>query len=116
VVALAAWAKVQKITKISADFHLYSDIADMWNNDKKFKLVNMLHAALLRVIWLMRNDMCFNRVIWPGMQMLWRKTAWLLAQWEVLLPVEERGKMQSVIAQLEGLARAPPLLLWPEPG
>jgi hypothetical protein len=87
----------------------------MWNNEKK-KLVNMVHAALLRVIWLIRNDICFNRVVWPGMQMVWRKTAWQLAQWEVLLAEGERGKLQVMIAQLEGLARAPPPLLWPEPG
>jgi hypothetical protein len=33
VVASAAWAEVQKITKISAD----SDITNMWNNDKKIQ-------------------------------------------------------------------------------
>jgi hypothetical protein len=75
----------------------------------------MVHAVLLRVIWLIRNDICFNRVVWPA-QMVWRKTAWQLAQWEVLLAEGERGKLQVMIAQLEGLARAPPMLLWPEPG
>jgi hypothetical protein len=66
-----------------------NDIANLWNHNKKFKLVNMVHAALIRGIWLMRNDMCFNRVIWPGMRALWRKVAYMLAQWEVLLPAGE---------------------------
>jgi hypothetical protein len=115
VVVSAAWAEVKRITKISTDFHYFSDVADLWNYDKKIKLVNMMHVALLRVIWLMRNDICFNRVKWSGMQILWRKMAWLLAQWEVLLPVEEKEKLQRMV-NLEVLARAPPMLLWPEPG
>jgi hypothetical protein len=63
----------------------------------------MILAALLRVIWLMRNDMCFNRTNWPGMRTLWRKLAFLLAQWGVLLHEEEKGKLQVVTTQLEAL-------------
>jgi hypothetical protein len=62
---------------------------------KKIKITNMVHAALLRAIWLLRNDMYFNRATWPGMQMVWRKTAWLLAQWEVILPVDEKGSERA---------------------
>jgi hypothetical protein len=50
------------------------------------------------------------------MQNLWRKLAFLLAQWGVLLHEEEKGKLQVVTMQLEALARAPLVLLWPEPG
>jgi hypothetical protein len=83
---------------------------------KKIKITNMILAALLRVIWLMRNDMCFNQTNWSGMQNMWRKLAFLLAQWGVLLHEEEKEKLQTVTTQLEALARALPMLLWPEPG
>jgi hypothetical protein len=76
----------------------------------------MAHAALLRALWLMRNDLVFNCVVWPGMQTLWRRTACLLAQWEILVPEAEKGKLKLVGAWIEALARAPPLLLWPDPG
>jgi hypothetical protein len=72
VVISAAWAKLRRIRIFFINFHHFNDVADMWNHDKKFRLINIVHAALLRVIWLMRNDMCFNRVSWPGMQILWR--------------------------------------------
>jgi hypothetical protein len=116
VVASAAWNELRRITSVSGAIHQFNDVAHMWNHNKKFKFVNMAHAALLRMIWLMRNDMCFNRVIWPGMQVLWRKVAYMLAQWEVLLLVGEKENLHLMVMQLEALARAPPLLLWPEPG
>jgi hypothetical protein len=76
----------------------------------------MVHAALLRALWLMINDLCFNRVVWPCMQALWRRTVCLLAQWEILVPDGERERLKMMGVQLESLARAPSLLLWPEPG
>jgi hypothetical protein len=116
VVISDAWVELKKITKISIDIHHFSDIANLWNHDKNFKIANKIHAALLRVIWLMRNDMCFNRTNWSGMQIIWRTLAWLLAQWEVLLPVGKKRSLQVVIVQLEELDHVPPMLLWPELG
>jgi hypothetical protein len=91
------------------------DLSSLWPI-KGWRVSNMVHAALLRAMWLMRNDMVFNRVVWLGMQTLWRRTAYLLAQWEILVPEAERGRLKMMGAQLEALARAPPLLLWPDPG
>jgi hypothetical protein len=45
-----------------------------------------------------------------------RRTAYLLAQWEYFFQMEKRKKLHMMVMQLEGLARAPPLLLWMEPG
>jgi hypothetical protein len=80
VVISDAWVELKKMTKISIDIHHFSDIANLWNHDKNFKITNKIHAALLRVIWLMRNDMCFNRTNWSGLQIMWRKLACLIAQ------------------------------------
>jgi hypothetical protein len=115
VVFSATWSELKRLNNISLDLHHISDITNLWNHDKKFKITNMILDAHLRVIWLLRNDMCFNRTNWPGMQTLWRKLAFLLAQWGVLLHEEEKGKLQVVTMQLEALARAPPMLSWPEP-
>jgi hypothetical protein len=35
VVASAARAEVKRITNVCSDFHLFSDITNMWNNEKK---------------------------------------------------------------------------------
>jgi hypothetical protein len=54
----------------------------------------MIHVVLLRAIWLRRNDLVFNRVVWPGIQTLWRSTACLLSQWEILVSKGERGRLK----------------------
>jgi hypothetical protein len=90
------------------------DLSSLWPN-KDWRVNNMVHAALLRALWIMRNDLVFNRVVWSGMQTLWRNTAYLLAQWKILVPEVERGRLKMMGARLEALARAPPLLLWPDP-
>jgi hypothetical protein len=50
------------------------------------------------------------------MQVVWRKSAYILAQWSILLSGSEKEKLNGVVANLESLVHAPPLLLWLEPG
>jgi hypothetical protein len=114
-VARAAWEVMKGITGTNVRIKSLCELSSLWPI-KGWRVSNMVHAALLRAIWLMRNDLVFNRVVWPGMQTLWRRTAYLLAQWEILVPEAERGRLKMMGAQLEALARAPPLLLWPDPG
>jgi hypothetical protein len=114
-VAKAAWEEMKRVTGTNVVIKSLCDLSSFWPI-KDWRVNNMVHAALLRALWLMRNDLVFNGVVWPGMQTLWRKTAYLLAQWEILVPKVERGRLKMMGARLEALARAPPLLLWPDPG
>jgi hypothetical protein len=93
-----------------------NDASDLWGDKKKNILCNMLYAAVLRSIWITKNDMIFNRSQWFGMQVMWRKVSYNLAQWKILLKEEEKGRMMTMLNQLELLARIHPLLSWPEPG
>jgi hypothetical protein len=77
-VASAAWDEIQRITGSQDVIKSLCDLSSLWNNKDKI-VINMVHAALLTDLWLMRNDLAFNRVVWPGMQTLWRKIACLLA-------------------------------------
>jgi hypothetical protein len=49
-----------------------------------------------------------------GMQVMWKRVSYNLTQWSVLLKVEKK-KLLAIVITLEGLARAPPLLLRLEP-
>jgi hypothetical protein len=53
---------------------------------------------------------------WAGVQVLSRKVSYTLAQWSIMLKEVKRGKPLEVVSMLEALARAPPLLLWPDLG
>jgi hypothetical protein len=92
------------------------DIISLWNDKKRNNKYNMIFAAVLRTIWIARNDHVFNRSQWIGIQGLWRRLACSCAQWRILLKEEGREEPATLLSKVESFARLPPLLLWPEPG
>ena len=82
----------------------------------RFAAINIIHAAGLWAIWKTRNDMVLNYVAWPGMQAIWRKTALNLSTWGCLTSGHIKGRLERCAAELELLARSPPLLVLAEVG
>jgi hypothetical protein len=116
VVASNIWKEIGSVLDLKFKISNLSDITSLWNERKKNTLFNMIFAAILRTIWITRNDQVFNRSQWFGLQGLWRQVAYSCAQWKILLKEKERGKLNLFLSKLEMLARLPPLLSWPEPG
>jgi hypothetical protein len=116
VVAANIWERI--VDALGVDFQISNmhDVAALWNDRKKCKKCNMISAAVLRTIWITRNDHVFNRAQWFGMQDLWRRLACSCAQWKILLKEEEKEELMSMLSKVEEAAMMPPLLLWPEPG
>jgi hypothetical protein len=110
------WDEVQNLVGSSRVMVDIDTVANLWDSGKTNIALNVVHATILWVLWLTRNDMCFKRSMWSGMQVIWRRSACTLAQWSILLSGAEKEKLNMVEARLETLVRAPPLLLWPEPG
>jgi hypothetical protein len=54
-IAVFAWSELRRITGLQKDIKQFCDISSLWNYKKERKIINMVHAALLRAIWLMRN-------------------------------------------------------------
>ena len=73
-------------------------------------------AAVCWTLWKTRNDICFNKTPWTGMQVLWRRLVSTLAQWVILLSEGAREQLNTVLFQLEKIARSHPLLTWRDPG
>jgi hypothetical protein len=116
VVARAVWNEIKtcvgaRETIIDIDY-----VAKLWEKNGDIIALNVIYAALIWVLWLTRNDMCFKRNIWCGMQFIWRRSAYTLAQWGILLSGPEKEKLNLMVMRLDALVRAPPLLLWLEPG
>lgn len=49
-------------------------------------------------------------------QVITRKTAKILASWEVLWPDAAKAGLEECVRWLEQTARDPPLIMWPDPG
>jgi hypothetical protein len=116
VVAANMWEKVLDALGLNLNISNIHDVAALWADRKKYKKCNLIFAAVLRAIWITRNDHVFNRVQWFGMQALWRRLLNNCAQWKILLKEEEKEGLIGLMNRLEGVARLPPMILWPDPG
>lgn len=92
------------------------DIANLWISNKTHVVQNIVRTAALWCVWKCRNDMCFNRVSWSGMQAIYLRVAYTLVRWQLLCPEKEKDKLVNVIRNLEVMAFQPLPLMWPDPG
>jgi hypothetical protein len=115
VVAAKLWDDIVIAVNLDVKIMNMHDISSLWEN-KKNGHINMIFAAVLRALWITRNDFVFNRSQWLGMQGLWRNLVCSCVQWQILLKEEERGRLKTLLSKMEDAARRPPLLLWPKPG
>jgi len=115
-VAQVVWKELRHIMGFADMVFSFTSVASMWLCEKKHVVHNSAIAAALWVVWTTRNDLCFNRTPWSGMQRIWRMLASTLSQWRVLFSGDASGDVDRVVRGLEHLVQAPPPLLWPDPG
>ena len=115
VVARELWREI--FSPMGCNIELNSHgLLEWWaRNDNKTADI-MLHAAALWALWRYRNDIYFNDEPWLGMQVMWQKTASFLTSWEIKCADTVQRRCRLLVQRMEHLARAPPLLLWPDHG
>jgi hypothetical protein len=60
-----------KVSGFSWFVHLLCFVADLWNSNKRNVLANDVTASVLWTLGVIRNGMCFNHSIWPGMHVVY---------------------------------------------
>jgi hypothetical protein len=110
------WRDIVMALGVNLNISSMHDISSLWNDFRKNNNLNTIFAAVLRTIWITRNDFVFNRSQWCGMQGMWNRLTYSCAQWKVLLKEEGKGELTTMVSKVEEVARLPLLLLWPEPG
>ena len=116
VVAQVAWEAVSRVTGKNVLPASFEKIANLWLGESKNEVVNVVHAVVMWELWKVRNNICFNRYCWLGMQEIWRRLTYTLSQWQVLLSGDAKAQMIRWVEDLEAVARRPPCLTWPDPG
>jgi hypothetical protein len=116
VVAAKLWREIGIALEINVKVSSMHDISALWVNKKKNCNINMIFVAVLRAIWITRNDFVFNHSQWFNMHGLWKHLVCSCVQWKILLNEEGRGELMMLLNKLEASAWRPPLLLWPKPG
>ena len=115
VVSIELWRAIADISGVGKISNI-ENLATWWVSNKKHAVVNALHSAAMWGLWKIRNNLCFNRSVWYGMQKIWRQVALQLAAWEVLFLTDARTQVSAMVKKIEKLARDPPMLMWPDPG
>jgi hypothetical protein len=104
VVAKEVWRALGPLTGIVLNPKML-DISSKWLCVKKFEAQNIVHAVVIWSLWKIRNYLCFNRVPWSGMQMVYLKVSYTLARSEPLWSQERRESINGVSGALVSLAR-----------
>jgi hypothetical protein len=78
----------------------YISIAGKWLNKEKHYVTNMISAAMLRGIWLVRNDFVFHQQVWSDVKMVLRKILGLSWEWRILC---KEGHMEMMTRWLSFL-------------
>ena len=115
VIANVVWTHVSRMTGKNVVPASFTRIANLWLGENSNKVVNIVHATCMWALWTIRNGLCFNGDIWLGMQAVWRKVAYSLSQWQILLSGDAKTLMARYVEELGALARSPPCLTWPDP-
>jgi hypothetical protein len=77
--------------------------ASCGEHNKARMMLNMINVVVLWSIWLTTNDMCFNRSSWLGLHVIWRKEAYFLTQWSVVLQGTETENLKMKVISLEAM-------------
>jgi hypothetical protein len=70
----------------------------------------MFCGAALRGLWKLRNDMCFQGMVWRSVLSLLLSVLAMLTNWILLCPIEKRPEFNTKLEKLRKLATSLPSL------
>ena len=68
-VAMNVWKVVTEVIDVNIGSD-YESIARLWVANKKFFIANVISSAILWSLWKLRNEICFQEMVWTGMRMV----------------------------------------------
>jgi hypothetical protein len=92
-VAKIIWKSVSEYlgVEIGAD---YTSVASKWLCKKKFATVNVISTAVLRAVWLTRNDFVFKHQVWSDVKLIWNRICRLSMEWKIIY---SEAKMEAMM-------------------
>jgi hypothetical protein len=92
VVAKDMWCYVKEFLGINIGTD-YISVASKWLSRDKFYIANTILVAVLRGIWLIRNEFVFQNQVWSDVKMVLRKVMALTVEWS---PICKAVKVESL--------------------
>ncbi|KAG0546315.1 hypothetical protein BDA96_02G437100 [Sorghum bicolor] len=80
------------------------NVGTYWLSNKKNCVLNIISSAVIWSVWKLRNDICFQRIGWRGMEMLLGRIVGLLLSWMVICPVDMKDSLKECIDKIKTAA------------
>jgi hypothetical protein len=92
VVVKAVWYYVNDFLNMTVGAD-YISIASKWLSRDKYYVANTISVAVLRGIWLIRNEFVFHNQVWADVKMVLRKVLTLIVEWR---PIYKATKVEAM--------------------
>jgi hypothetical protein len=104
IIAKVMWCFVSEFLgyEIEGD---YLSVASKWIHKDKYFNVNIISTAVLRSIWLTRNDFVFNKQAWVDVKCILRRSLKLSMEWKSIYMATQMEEMMSWSSFLEKLIK-----------
>jgi hypothetical protein len=56
---------------------------------------NIISSAVIRGIWLIKNDFIFNNQVWSDVKVIWRRIRVLSLEWSILCKDQKKEEMKN---------------------
>jgi hypothetical protein len=85
----------------------FLSVASKWVCTEKHYMTNVISSAVMRGVWLIRNDFIFNKQAWSDVKRIWKKIWLLTSEWSILCKEKKKEEMKSWLSFLELQIRGP---------
>jgi hypothetical protein len=85
----------------------YMSLAAKWLSGEKAYITNIISSAVMRELWLIRNEFVFNNQVWSDVKMVLRRIWKVSMEWSIICKSSKMEEMKNWLSFLEKLIQEP---------
>jgi hypothetical protein len=85
----------------------YSSVGVKWLSVEKYYNANVISSAVMRGLWLTRNNFMFDNQVWSDVRMVLKKIWKLSIEWSIICKSDKMVEMMSWLSFLERSIQEP---------
>jgi hypothetical protein len=82
-------------------------VAAKWLSGEKAYITNIISSAVVRGLWLIKNEFVFNDQVWSYVKMVVRRIWKLSMEWSIICKSSKMKEMRNWLSFLEKLIQEP---------
>jgi hypothetical protein len=106
-VAKLVWSTISDLLGLNLGEN-FESVVRFWLTNKNHELTNVISSAVIWSIWKLRNELCFQGVLWTGMKRVLMMVVRMIRRWVLMLKQELGRRVEELSSCLEKEALLPP--------